>query len=108
MNPDGAPKTQIEPGVKIVIGDRTYTGRHNSVLGREGTVANDYFEKFAAVSRRHAKITKDGGRWFVTVPAAVANSTMLDGVEMKREQPYALVGEHILKMSDQCVVKLKV
>ncbi len=106
MLPQSAPKTHIEPGVKVVIDDRTYTARHNSVLGREGTIAADYFDKFNTVSRVHAKFTKDGGRWFVTVPAAVANSTMLDGVEMKRDQPYPIVGEHILKMSDQCVVRL--
>jgi hypothetical protein len=107
MDPHGAPKTHIEPGVKIIIDDRTYTGRHNSVLGREGTIAVDYFEKFSTVSRRHAKITKDGGRWFITVPASVANSTMLDGIEVKRDQPYPIVGEHILKLSEQVVVRLK-
>ena len=107
MYPENAPKTHVEPGVKIVIDDKTYTGRHNSVLGREGTIANTYFERFKAVSRVHAKFTKDGGRWFITVPAAVANSTMLDGVEMKRDQPYPIVGEHILKMSDECVVRVK-
>jgi hypothetical protein len=108
MNPEGAPKTQVESGVKVIIGDRTYTARHNTVLGREGTLAIEYFDKFTAVSRRHAKITKDGGRWFVTVPAAVSNSTMFDGMEMKRDQPYPIMGEHVLKMSDQCVVRLKV
>jgi hypothetical protein len=106
MYPDGAPKTTIEPGAKVIIGDRTYTARHNSVLGREGTIARDYFEKFAGVSRVHARFTKDGGRWFITVPAAVANSTMFDGVEMKRDQPYAILGEHILKMSDDCVIRV--
>ena len=108
MYPDNAPKTDIEPGVKLIIGDRTYTARHNTVLGREGTVAIEFFDKFTTVSRRHAKITKDGGRWFITVPASVANSTMLDGVEMKRDQPYPLVGEHVLKMSDKCVLKVVV
>ena len=108
MNPESAPKTEIEPGVKLIIGERTYTARHNTVLGREGTLAIEYFDKFTTVSRRHAKITKDGGRWYVTVPASVANSTMFDGMEMKRDQPYAIVGEHVLKMSEQCVVRLKV
>ena len=106
MYPEGA-ATQIEPGVKVVIDGRAYTARHGTVLGREGTLAKEYFEQFSTVSRRHAKITKDGGRWYVTVPASVANSTMLDGVEMKREQPYPILGEHIFKLSDQCVVRLK-
>jgi hypothetical protein len=105
---DPAPKTHIEPGVKVIIEDRTYTARHNSVLGREGTIAQNYFEQFSTVSRVHARFTKDGGRWFITVPASVANSTMLDGSEMKRDHPYQLLGEHILKMSDQCVVRVSI
>lgn len=108
MYPESAPKTHVEPGVKVIIGERTYPARHGSVLGREGTLAREYFEKFDSVSRVHAKLSKQGGRWFVTVPAAVANSTMLDGVEMKRDHPYPLLGEHILKMSEQCVVRLKI
>jgi hypothetical protein len=108
MHPSDAPKTDIESGVKVVIDNHTYTARHKSVLGREGTIATSYFDKFTSVSRVHAKFTKEGGRWFITVPAAVANSTMLDGVEMKRDQPYPIVGEHVLKMSEQVVVRLKV
>jgi hypothetical protein len=108
MYPDSAPKTDIEPGLKVIVGDRTYTARHNSVLGREGTIAPDYFGQFHTVSRTHAKFTKAGGRWYVTVPASVANSTMLDGIEVKRDQPQPLLGEHILKMSEQCVVRIKV
>ena len=108
MLPESAFKPEIEPGVKVIIGERTYMARHDTVLGREGTLAIEFFDKFLAVSRRHAKITRDGDRWFVTVPASVVNSTMLDGVEMKRDQPYPIMGEHVLKMSDQCIVKLKV
>ena len=104
---DEAPKTEIEPGLKVIIDGRPYTARHGSVLGREGTIAKDYFEKFSGVSRVHAKITKTGGRWYVTVPAAVANTTLLDGVEAKRDTPLPLVGEHIFKRSD-CVIRLKV
>jgi hypothetical protein len=107
MFPNEAPKTDIEPGLKVIVDGRTYTARHGSVLGREGTIARSYFETFGSVSRMHAKITKAGGRWFITVPAAVANSTMLDGVEAKRDTPLPLVGEHVFKMSEQCVVRLQ-
>jgi hypothetical protein len=108
MLPDQAPKTDITPGLKVVIGGHTYTARHGTVLGREGTLAQSYFEKFSTISRTHAKITKAGGRWFVTVPGAVANSTMLDGMEAKRDTALPLVGEHVLKLSDDCVIRLQV
>ena len=106
MFPDGKEKTRIEPGLKVVIDGRTYIARHGSVLGREGTLATPYFEKFSTVSRVHAKISKQGGRWFITIPAAVANSTMLDGVELKRDLAHPLLGEHVLKMSEQCVIRV--
>jgi len=107
MYPEHAPKTEVTPGLKVLIGGRTYTARHGTVIGREGTVAQDYFEKFSTISRVHAKITKVGGRWFVTVPAGVANSTLLDGMEAKRDTALPLLGEHILKLSDECVIRLQ-
>jgi hypothetical protein len=107
MYPDQAPKTNITPGLKVLIEGRTHLARHGSVLGREGTIAREYFEKFNSVSRVHARITKERGCWYLTVPASVANSTLLDGVEAKRDTPLALLGEHILKLSDECVIRLK-
>lgn len=107
MNPLNSEKTRIEAGVKVLVDGRTYIARHGSVIGREGTVAPEYFAKFGTVSRVHVKFSKQGGRWFITVPAAVANSTMLDGIEVKRDVPTALLGEHILKVSDSCVVRLQ-
>ena len=101
-------KTHIEPGVKVTIDGRTYTGRDGSILGREGTIAMAYFSKFNGVSRVHVKFLKKEGRWFITVPAAVANSTLLDGVEVKRDVAVPLMGEHILKLADNCVVKVAV
>ena len=108
MYPEQAPKTEVTPGLKILFGGRTYIARHGTVLGREGTVAREVFEKFSTISRVHAKITKAGGCWYVTVPAAVANSTLLDGMEAKRDTPLPLLGEHILKLSDDCIIRLKV
>lgn len=101
-------KTHIEPGVKVTVDGRTYTGRHGSILGREGTIAAEYFSKFNGVSRVHVKFIKKEGRWFITVPASVANSTLLDGVEAKRDVNLPLMGEHILKLADNCVVKVAV
>ena len=108
MNPFNSEKTHIEAGVKVLVEGKAYTARHGSIIGREGTVAADYFSKFNTVSRAHVKFSKQGGRWFITVPASVANSTMLDGVEAKRDTPLPIVGEHILKLSEACVVRVVV
>ena len=107
MQSDPAAKTDITPGLKVLIEGKTYLARHGTVLGREGTIAKSYFERFSSISRVHAKVSKTGGRWYITIPAAVANSTMLDGVEAKRDTPLPLMGTQVLKLSDECIVHLQ-
>lgn len=101
-------KTTVEPGLQLIVGDDVYIVHDGDVIGREGTIAQAFFSQIKTVSRRHAEISKREGRWFVTIPASVANSTMVDGVEAKRDTPMMLAGEHVLKMSEGCVVRLKV
>lgn len=100
--------TTIEPGLKVTVEGKTYLAHHGDILGREGNVAKDVFYFHKAVSRVHAKITKQEGHWFITVPKAVSNSTKLDGVEVERDVPQKILATRILKMSDQCVVTLEV
>ena len=100
--------TIIEGGLKITIDGKTFVANPGDVLGREGTVGGNCFLKYETVSRRHVEISKNTGRWFITVPASVTNSTQLDEVELPRGQPVPLCGKHTLKMSKTCVVTLEV
>jgi len=102
-----APKTIPEAAINVIIDDRIYRARNGSVLGREGTLAKEYFAKFETISRVHAKITKAAGSWYVTIPSSVINSTLIDGMEAKRDVPHPVRGERVLKLADNCVIRLK-
>ncbi|WP_309398597.1 hypothetical protein [Cerasicoccus maritimus] len=99
--------TTIEPGLKVTVEGKTYLAHSGDILGREGTVAKNVFYFIKTVSRVHVKILKQEGFWFIVVPAAVSNSTKLDGVEVPRDEPQKINGTRILKMSDGCVVTLE-
>jgi len=107
MSDSSNDSTSIEPGLKVTVEGKTHIAHHGDVLGREGTIAKDVFYFIKTVSRVHVKITKAEGRWFITVPRAVTNSTKLDGVEIDRDVPQRISGTRILKMSDNCVVTLE-
>ncbi len=66
------------------------------------------FSGIGTVSRRHALLTQRDGQWFVTALAGVQNITQLDGRELPRGTPQPLTGEHTLKLSTQCEVRLRV
>ena len=99
--------TEIESGLKVTIDGRTFVAKPGDLLGREGTLGVDCFIRHATISRRHVEISKKAGRWFVTVPESVANSTMLDNMEVVRGKPCLLTGKHILRLSKACVVVLE-
>jgi hypothetical protein len=100
-------KTEIEPGLKLIAGGEEYVVRDGDILGRQGTIAKDFFERTPTVSREHVLISKRAGQWYITIPDWVANSTMLDGVEAPRGEPQLIIGERFLKMGGNCLVRLK-
>jgi hypothetical protein len=92
----------------LMVGQETFECRSGDVLGREGTVAGWLFASIKTVSRKHATLTKKEGGWFITVSLDVHNMTQLDGKELPRGVAQPLSGEHVLKLSTQCEVRLKV
>ncbi|PTX99464.1 hypothetical protein DB346_16625 [Verrucomicrobia bacterium LW23] len=96
------------PRLELVIGNKSFECHDGDVLGRAGTLASDLFAPFGTVSRQHASIVLQGNRWFVVPSPSVHNATRLDGVELRRGEPTALTGEHVLGMSSKCEVKLRV
>ena len=100
--------TQIESSSVVIIAGRSYPISDGAVLGREGTIARSELAELATVSRRHAIFTKREGKWYVTVPSSVANSTRLDGVEIRRDAPQLLLGRHVLALSQQAVARIEI
>jgi hypothetical protein len=92
----------------LIIGQESFECKDGDVLGREGTVARPYFSGIGTVSRKHAGLAHREGCWFVTVSPGVQNITQLDGREIPRGVAQPLCREHVLKLSTQCEVRLKV
>lgn len=96
------------PRLLLVIGDKNYECKSGDVLGREGTVAREFFSTIGTVSRKHVTFTLRDGQWFLSIPQSVQNISQLDGNELPRGQEHPLQREHTLKLSSQCEVRLRV
>lgn len=106
--PAAAPASPALPGLTLSVGAQNFDCRDGDIIGREGTVGCQVFSGLGTVSRRHVSFTQRDGQWFLTALAGVQNITQLDGRELPRGAPQPLTGEHTLKMSTQCEVRLKV
>jgi hypothetical protein len=100
--------TAAKPKLFLLIGGESHECKNGDVIGRDGTVAKDYFSALGTVSRRHVTISEKDGQWMITVTPTVQNITKLDGTELPRGLACPLSGEHTLKLSTQCEVKLRV
>lgn len=92
----------------LLVGQETLECKDGDILGREGTVGRLYFSAIGTVSRRHARLANRNGCWFVSVLPGVQNITRLDGRELPQSVEHPLSGEHVLKLSTQCEVRLRV
>ncbi|MBI5800529.1 MAG: hypothetical protein HZA92_07355 [Verrucomicrobia bacterium] len=108
VQPASTPASPDFPALLLSVGAQSFECRDGDFIGREGTVGCQVFSGLGTVSRRHVSLTLRDGHWFVTALAGVQNITQLDGRELPRSAPQPLTGEHTLKMSTQCEVKLKV
>ena len=92
----------------LIIGKESFECKDGDTLGREGTVAKAFFSAIGTVSRKHVGLALREGAWFVTVSPTVQNITQLDGREIPRGVAQPLLGDHVLRLSTQCEVRLKV
>jgi predicted component of type VI protein secretion system len=96
------------PRLILQIGKSIHELRPGDTLGRDGSVAREYFAPIRTVSRRHVLIDWRDGHWVVTLADRTRNLTQLDGQEITRGQAHPLDGEHVLRMSTRCEVRLVV
>lgn len=109
-------RTRREPNAKrllLAVGAASFECKSGDVLGREGTLAVDVFIGIATVSARHVALECCRGEWRVTNLAlqtgkTAKNITALDGRELAIGASAVLSGEHTLKLSTRCEVKLRV
>jgi hypothetical protein len=97
----------------LVVGTQTLECRHGDVLGREGTLACDLFRAIPTVSGKHIAVEFRSDGWFlVNLPLQLdrsdKNITEVDGRLLKPGESAPLSGEHIVRMSSRCEVRLRV
>ncbi len=101
-----SPSSSSSPGLLLSVGAQSFKCRDGDIIGREGSIGCQAFVGIGTVSRQHVSFTLRDGQWFATVLTGVRNITQLDGRELPRGTPQLLTGQHTLRMSRQCEVKL--
>ncbi|HXU79617.1 MAG TPA: hypothetical protein VN794_23755 [Methylomirabilota bacterium] len=106
--PAAGPDAAQAQRLLLIIGKESFECKDGDTLGREGTVAKAFFSAIGTVSRKHVGLALREGAWFVIVSPTVQNITQLDGREIPRGVAQPLLGDHVLRLSTQCEVRLKV
>ena len=97
----------------LIVGSQVLECHHGDVFGRDGTLACDLFRPIPTVSGRHVGVELRNDRWFlVNLPLQPGRSdkniTEVDGVLLTPGASIALSGEHVVRMSSRCEVRLRV
>ncbi|MDB6135065.1 MAG: response regulator receiver modulated serine phosphatase [Verrucomicrobiales bacterium] len=72
--------------------------RAGDILGRQGTVAIEVLRPVDVLSRRHLSIQSIDGVWCLVALPESRNDTWIDGVPMRRGQPYPLTPMQLLQV----------
>ncbi|MCL2079204.1 MAG: FHA domain-containing protein [Oscillospiraceae bacterium] len=81
--------------------DKTIDIEGSCMLGKEGDVEPEYFEKFRYISRKHCKIHFEKGNYYVAPHPTSTNPTVLDGNELKRGIKAILRDGQYLTLADR-------
>ena len=97
----------------LIVGNQSFECRHGDILGRSGTLACHVFEGIGTVSGEHVAVELRDDNWeLLNLPPRPGrpgkNMTALDGTELALGASARLTGEHVLKLSTQCEVRLRV
>ena len=106
--PAPAAASPATPALHLTVGAQRFPCRDGDIIGREGTVGCQIFAGLGTLSRRHVALAQRDGQWFLTALAGVQNTTQLDDRELPRGLPQPLTGDHSLRLSTRCEVRLQV
>jgi ribosomal protein S27AE len=110
---DTAPPDRHPRKLLLVVGSNTFDCKNGDILGRNGTLANQVFSGIPTISGHHVALELRGEQWFlVNLPLQAGktekNVTLLDGRQISVGESVPLTGDHVLKISSRCEVKLRV
>lgn len=87
------------PPLDLVVGDKVYPCADGDILGREGTVATEYFAEHSDVEPRHLMVGCREGKWFALVPLNVRSAVLMDRKRIEPGTPHVLAGPlHTFKL----------
>ncbi|MBI2924308.1 MAG: hypothetical protein HYY24_01235 [Verrucomicrobia bacterium] len=97
----------------LVVGDQSFECKNGDVLGRAGTVACQVFTGIPTVSRQHVALELRGEIWHaINLPPQTSGAgkriTEIDGREVPIGSAVPLTGEHVLRLSTRCEVRIRV
>ena len=95
----------------LLISDRQFECKNGDILGRAGTVAAHFFREIDTISSQHASLAFKDGKWtLINLPLlpgrSAKNLTALDGRDVAIGTSVPLIGEHVLRLSKRCEVRL--
>lgn len=104
---------KAQPKLWLLIGAQAIECSHGDILGREGTLACDLFRPIPTVSGKHIAVELRNDGWFlINLPLQSGrtekNITQVDGRLLRPGESLALSGEHIVRMSSRCELRLRV
>ncbi len=79
---------------------------NDEIIGREGTVMVEYFDRFTTISRKHARIILKAGKWHV-IDLNSANGTFLNEARLTPMTEYPLKENDHLRFSSKMEVVIR-
>lgn len=113
LDSDSVSPTRVQKQLCLLIGNQRFECRNGDILGRAGTVARHVFGEIITVSNQHVALELRDAEWFlINLPLqpgrSAKNVTELDGRDVSIGASVPLVGEHVLRLSKRCEVRLVV
>lgn len=108
--------TMLEPAppkLWLVVGTQVFQCNSGDVLGRAGNLASQVFAGIPTVSGQHVALELHDNVWHVVnLPPQPGkpgkNVTVIDGREVPIGRATPLTGEHVIRLSSRCEVRLRV
>lgn len=111
LDSDSVSLTHVQKQLYLLVGNQRFECRNGDILGRAGTVARHVFGEIITVSNQHVALELRDAEWFlINLPLQpgrdAKNVTELDGQNVAIGASVPLFGEHLLKLSKRCEVRL--
>lgn len=88
--------TERTPSLVLEVAGHSWPLHHGDVIGRLGNVGGEVLRAHSVLSRRHLRVTLEGGQWRVTLLPGATNVTLLDGRPLSAGEPEVLAAVSVI------------